>query len=109
MFSAYCKQCGTVVLLDSRCIRSVHTTSVGIVVYFRCYAGHSGVRLVSRPTGRTFDAGAAGVTGEVAAPSRVIPSRTARRRRSWWSRREGRRPNQTRPGVASRHGDLRAG
>jgi hypothetical protein len=50
MFSAYCKHCGTAVLLDSGNVRSTHDTSDGVVVYFRCHAGHSGVRLMSRST-----------------------------------------------------------
>jgi hypothetical protein len=45
MFSAYCKQCGTVILLGLTNIRSIHNTSNGFVVYFCCHAGHSGVWL----------------------------------------------------------------
>jgi hypothetical protein len=77
MFSAYCKHCGTVVLLDPTCIRSVHNTSAGMVVYFRCHAGHSGVRLISRSTSRTVGASDAGVIGKVVAPSRATLSRSA--------------------------------
>jgi hypothetical protein len=108
MFSAYCKHCGTMVLLDLACVRSVHNTSVGIVVYFRCHAGHSGVRLISRSTSRTVGASGAGVIGKVVAPSRATHGRSSPRRRSWWLRRGRRRPNQTQPGVALRRGDLRA-
>jgi hypothetical protein len=108
MFSAYCKHCGTVVLLDPTCIRSAHNTSAGMVVYFRCHAGHPGVWLMSRSTSRTVGASGAGVIGKVVAPSRATRGMSAPRRRSWWSRRGKRRPNPTGPGVAPRHGDLRA-
>jgi hypothetical protein len=48
MFSAYCKHCGTVVLLGLGNVRSIHNTSAGIVLYFRCHAGHSGVWLTGQ-------------------------------------------------------------
>ena len=43
MFSVYCEQCGSVLLLGPANIVAVQNTSDGIVVRFRCYAGHSGV------------------------------------------------------------------
>jgi hypothetical protein len=103
MFSAYCKHCRTAVLLDPARVRSVHNTSVGIVVYFRCHAGHSGVQLVSRTTSRTFDAGGAGATGQFPALSRATPSRSAHRRLRW-PRNGRRRP----PSAAPRHGPAAA-
>jgi len=41
-----------VVLLDPANVRSIHNTSAGIVLDFRCHAGHSGVPLVRRSTSR---------------------------------------------------------
>jgi hypothetical protein len=43
MFSVYCKQCGSVLLLGPANIVAVQNTSNGIVVHFRCHAGHQGV------------------------------------------------------------------
>jgi hypothetical protein len=43
MFSVYCKQCGSVLLLGPANIVAVQNTSDGIVVHFHCHAGHSGV------------------------------------------------------------------
>jgi hypothetical protein len=103
MFSAYCKQCGTVVLLDPGCVRSIRNTAAGIVLNFRCYAGHSGVQLVRRSV-RPDET----VQATTSAPSRSTQGGPAARRRSWWSRSRGTRPGQPRPGVAPRPGGLHA-
>lgn len=47
MFSVYCEQCGSVLLLGPANIVSVQNTSQGIVVHFTCHAGHRGVWLAS--------------------------------------------------------------
>jgi hypothetical protein len=52
MFSVYCKQCGSVLLLGPANIVAVQNTSEGIVVHFHCHAGHSGVWSVSAASGR---------------------------------------------------------
>jgi hypothetical protein len=43
MFSVYCKQCGSVLLLGPANIVAVQNTSNGIVVHFECHLGHRGV------------------------------------------------------------------
>ncbi len=130
MFSAYCKHCGTVVLLSPANVRSIHNTSNGIVLYFRCHLEHSGVWQPGRrlpgqthgalgrgpairgtadrvPTSRS--AASVGVaSGGVASP-RATSSSLSDRRRSWWPRTSRQRPSASCPGVAPRRGWLRAG
>lgn len=78
MFSAYCKHCGTVVLLGPADVRFIHNTSSGIVVYFRCHAGHPGVWLPGRRSpGRTLS-----TSGQVAA-GRGARAVEVRHGRSW--------------------------
>lgn len=48
MFDAYCRACDARVLLTTRRILSLHNTSEGIVVYFRCWCGVPGVWLTGR-------------------------------------------------------------
>jgi hypothetical protein len=48
----YCKQCGSVLLLGPANIVAVQNTSDGIVVRFRCHAGHSGVWSVGATSDR---------------------------------------------------------
>lgn len=52
MFDGYCTACGTRVLLTTRRIISLHNTSEGIVVYFRCWANHVGWFVTGRQTSR---------------------------------------------------------
>jgi hypothetical protein len=110
MFSAYCKHCGTVVLLDPGCVRSMRNTAAGIVLDFRCYAGHSGVQLVRREVRPTLDAGGPGATAQAVASAspRATHGGPATRRRSWWSRPRGARPRQSCPGIVPRPGGLHA-
>ena len=103
MFSAYCKQCGTVVLLDPGCVRSIRNTAAGIILDFRCYAGHSGVQLVRREV-RADET----VQATTSPSSRSTQGRPAARRRSWWPRSRRTRPGQPYPGVAPRPGGLHA-
>jgi hypothetical protein len=103
MFSAYCKQCGTVVLLDPGCVRSICNTAAGIILDFRCYAGHSGQQLVRRSV-RPDET----VQATASASSRSTQGAPAARHRSWWSRSRGTRPRQPCPGAASRPGGLPA-
>jgi hypothetical protein len=111
MFSAYCKHCGTVVLLDPANVRSIHNTSDGVVVYFRCHAGHSGVWLSARRSpAQTRRARDQRTAAQGAATHKAVPSRLSGTRRSWWPRAAaGQRPRMDCPGVAPRRGWLRAG
>ncbi len=52
MFSVYCEQCGSVLLLGPANILAVQNSSEGIVVHFRCHAGHRGVWLASARSDR---------------------------------------------------------
>jgi hypothetical protein len=52
MFSVYCKQCGSVLLLGPANIVAVQNTSNGIVVRFQCHAGHQGVWSVGSTSDR---------------------------------------------------------
>src|SRR6266704_1487523 len=52
MFSVYCKQCGSVLLLGPANIVAVQNSSEGIVVHFQCHAGHRGVWLASARSDR---------------------------------------------------------
>lgn len=52
MFDAHCRRCGTAVLLTTRRIISLHHTSQGIVVYFRCWCGTPGVLVTGSGAGR---------------------------------------------------------
>jgi RNase P subunit RPR2 len=52
MFSVYCKQCGSVLLLGPANIVAVQNTSNGIVVPFQCHAGHHGVWSVGATSDR---------------------------------------------------------
>jgi hypothetical protein len=110
MFSAYCKHCGTVVLLDPACVRSIRNTAAGIILDFRCYAGHSGAQLVRRSVPPTLDADGHGETVQAtaSASSRATQGGSAGRRRSWWSRPRGTRLRQPCPGIAPRRGGLHA-
>jgi hypothetical protein len=103
MFSAYCKQCGTVVLLDPGCVRSIRNTAAGIILDFRCYAGHSGQQLVRRSARHD-----ATVHATAPASSRSTQGAPAARHRSWWSRSRGTRPRQPRHGAAPRPSGLHA-
>lgn len=49
MFDAHCRTCGTAVLLTTRRIISLHHTSQGALVYFRCWCGTPGVLVAARP------------------------------------------------------------
>jgi hypothetical protein len=110
MFSAYCKHCGTVVLLDPGCVRSIRNTAAGIILDFRCHAGHSGEQLVRRSVQPTPHAAGPSATAlaVASASSQATRGGPAARRRSWWSRPRGTRPRQSCPGVAPRPGDLHA-
>ena len=48
MFDAYCTREGARALLGPRNILSLHNTSEGIVVYFRCHCGQPGVSVWGR-------------------------------------------------------------
>jgi hypothetical protein len=52
MFSVYCMQCGSVLLLGPGNIVAVQNTSNGIVVQFQCHAGHQGVWSVGATSDR---------------------------------------------------------
>lgn len=52
MFSVYCKQCSSVLLLGPANIVAVQNTSNGIVVRFQCHAGHQGVWSVGSTSDR---------------------------------------------------------
>jgi hypothetical protein len=52
MFSVYCEQCGSVLLLGPANIVAVQNSSEGILVHFRCHAGHRGVWLAGARSGR---------------------------------------------------------
>jgi hypothetical protein len=89
MFSAYCKHCGTVVLLDPANVRSIHNISNGVVVYFRCHAGHSGVWLTPRRPpvqARHTQSERAGAAAQGATSRRAVPSALSGSRHSWWPR-----------------------
>jgi hypothetical protein len=112
MFSAYCKHCGTV-LLGPANVRSIHNTSSGIVLYFRCNAGHSGVWL----TGRRSSSRIRGASSRVAARQDTDsplttssgPSSSSNDRPSWWRRGARRRPLRSRPARRPGAADSRAG
>src|SRR6266536_2583646 len=92
MFSAYCKQCGSVLLLGPANIVAIQNSSEGIVVHFQCHAGHRGVWLASARSDRP----ALHPRSEEHAPHRVTISATSGRP-AGRSRRPGRAP---RPGAA---------
>lgn len=48
MFSVHCPEAGAEVLLGPRSIRSMHNTSEGVVSYFRCRCGATGVLVSGR-------------------------------------------------------------
>lgn len=48
MFDAYCRHCRARVLLTTRRILSLHNTSQGILVYFRCWCGTPGIWITGR-------------------------------------------------------------
>lgn len=48
MFSARCDHCGGDVLLSSRRILLMENTDRGVVVLFRCWAGHLGTWVTGR-------------------------------------------------------------
>jgi hypothetical protein len=48
MFSVYCSSCDTEVLVSTRRILSMHNTSEGIVIYYRCICGEAGVMATGR-------------------------------------------------------------
>ncbi len=91
MFSVYCKQCGSVLLLGPANIVAVQNTSEGIVVRFHCYAGHSGVwsvgansnspaparRRSHAPLAATASAAPAGATARPRRLHRTLPRRRA--------------------------------
>ena len=52
MFSVYCKQCGSALLLGPANIVAVQNTSNGIVVRFQCHRGHQGVWSVGSTSDR---------------------------------------------------------
>ncbi len=92
MFSAYCKHCGTVVLLDPANVHSIHNTSAGIVLHFRCHAGHSGTWLAGRRSpGQTRGTGGPGAV-RGAAPRAASGGGAPGGRRSWWPRAARERP-----------------
>src|SRR6266542_6166302 len=75
MFSAYCKQCGSVLLLGPANIVAIQNSSEGIVVHFQCHAGHRGVWLASAGSDRP----ALPSTGGEHAPYLVTASPTSGR------------------------------
>ncbi len=114
MFSAYCKQCGTVVLLGPADVSSIHNTSSGIVLYFRCSAGHFGAWLTGRrPSSRTHRAGGQGTAAGLGTDSPLAtssgPSSLSGGRHIWWRRSARRGPLRSRPGAEPGRGWLRAG
>jgi hypothetical protein len=65
MFSVYCKQCGSVLLLGPANIVAVQNISDGIVVHFQCHSGHRGVWLAgARMTGASSDQALLSTGGE---------------------------------------------
>lgn len=60
MFDAYCRHCRARVLLTTRRILSLHNTSQGILVYFRCWCGTAGIWVTGRYRGGAGGAVAAG-------------------------------------------------
>lgn len=63
MFEAYCRHCEARMLLSPRRVLSMHNTSDGIVVYFRCWRGHAGVFVTGRSAGRPSAVPAADAKG----------------------------------------------
>jgi hypothetical protein len=54
MFDVHCPGCGTRVLLTTRRILALENTDTGILVTYRCWAGHEGLHVTGRAaaTGR---------------------------------------------------------
>jgi hypothetical protein len=108
MFSVYCKHCGTVVLLSPANVRSIHNTSSGIVLYFRCNAGHSGIWLTGRrPASRVRGAGgqlAARQDTDSSLRASSGASKLSNGGPSWWRRGARRRPARSRHSAAQRRG-----
>src|SRR6266498_2186276 len=93
MFSAYCKQCGSVLLLGPANIVAIQNSSEGIVVHFQCHAGHRGVWLASARSDRP----ALHPRSEEHAPHRVTISATSGRPAG-----RSRRPSDRRPSPSAR-------
>ena len=88
MFSVYCTHCGSALLLGPANIVTVQNTSEGIVVHFKCYAGHRGVWLA----GARFNSPALASSGREHAPQLATATATGSRIAALPRRRSGARP-----------------
>lgn len=93
MFSVYCKQCGSLLLLGPANIVAVQNSSEGIAVHYRCHAGHRGIWLPgARRAGASPDHPVLRSTAGAHAPHLIVASATSGRPATL-----PRRPSATRP------------